>query len=88
MLKSIYIESLFGLYTYQLDIMPDGSEPIRFITGPNGYGKTTILRILHSIYTCNITSIHIWFKRNKIKTNSTFCKRITKFGNSTQYISM
>ena len=30
MLKSIYIESLFGLYTYQLDIMPVGSEPIRF----------------------------------------------------------
>lgn len=57
MLKSIYIESLFGLYTYQLDIMPDGSEPIRFITGPNGYGKTTILRILHSIYTCNIKSL-------------------------------
>lgn len=52
MLSSIYIESLFGVYTYTLDLKPE-QMPCRFITGPNGYGKTTILNLLNALYTGN-----------------------------------
>lgn len=51
MLKSFYIKSLFGLYTYKLDLESEsGGNSIKFITGPNGYGKTTILNILEALY--------------------------------------
>lgn len=46
MLQEIDIKSLFGLYSYHLEI-----KQIRFITGPNGYGKTTILRLIEYVYT-------------------------------------
>lgn len=49
MLKEIQIEDLYGLYSYNLTML-SGEEPIRFITGPNGYGKTTILNILNSVF--------------------------------------
>ncbi|MCD8312963.1 MAG: ATP-binding protein, partial [Bacteroidales bacterium] len=59
MLQSIYIKNLFGLYTYTIDLKPDAK--IRFITGPNGYGKTTILNALEDVFTGdfkNLVKIH------------------------------
>ena len=56
MLSSIYIESLFEVYTYTLDLKPD-EACFRFITGPNGYGKTTILNMLNALYAGNITAL-------------------------------
>lgn len=56
MLKSISVESLFDIYSYSLDLKPDDSK-VRFITGPNGYGKTTILNILDAIYNCDWSSL-------------------------------
>lgn len=53
MLKTIYIESLFDTYTYTLDLKSD-EMPFCFITGPNGYGKTTILNLLNTLYTGNL----------------------------------
>lgn len=50
MLKSLYIENLFGLYSYHLPFDADGTSSIKFITAPNGYGKTTILNIIYSFY--------------------------------------
>ena len=52
MLKAISVDSLFDIYSYTLDLRPDDSK-VRFITGPNGYGKTTILNILDAVYSCN-----------------------------------
>ena len=43
--KSISIANLFGLYSYNIDFNDIGNN-ITLITGPNGYGKTTILQIL------------------------------------------
>ncbi len=52
MLISISISKLFTLYSYYLDLKTDESK-VCFITGPNGYGKTSILNILHNIYSRN-----------------------------------
>lgn len=49
MLKNITIINLFYLYDYKLDLSTGNNVPT-FITGPNGYGKTTILKILDSLY--------------------------------------
>lgn len=49
MLHRFKICGLYGLYNY--DLCFDNSEHhIIFITGPNGYGKTTILKIIDAIY--------------------------------------
>ncbi len=56
MLKTIFIESLFDIYTYTLDLQPEAA-PFRFITGPNGYGKTTILNILNALYTGDLDTL-------------------------------
>lgn len=48
MLHSIKIEKLFGRFNYELSIPKEG---ILIITGPNGYGKTTILRLINDF--CN-----------------------------------
>lgn len=46
MLKSFIIEGLYGLFTYQLTFR----KGVFIITGPNGFGKTTILRCINDIY--------------------------------------
>lgn len=48
MLKTIKITKLFGRFDYRLDFSDEG---IMIITGPNGYGKSTILRIINNF--CN-----------------------------------
>ena len=48
MLKSIKITKLFGRFDYELSLSNEG---IMIITGPNGYGKSTILRIINNF--CN-----------------------------------
>jgi predicted ATP-binding protein involved in virulence len=50
MLKTIRIEKLFNLFNYTIDLNQNG---ITILTGPNGYGKTTILRMIHAISTKN-----------------------------------
>lgn len=44
--KSITIQGLFSTFDYKLS-WNDESEEIMLLTGPNGYGKTTILKILY-----------------------------------------
>ncbi len=50
MLKTVNIHSLFGFYSYSLPLINSSNNTISFITGPNGYGKTTILRIIDFLY--------------------------------------
>ena len=47
-MRRIRIHGLHGLYNYDYTI-PD-NQNVSVITGPNGYGKTTILNILNSIF--------------------------------------
>lgn len=53
MLHSLYIESLFDIYTYDIDLTDTDGKGLKFITSPNGYGKTTILNIIHALYSKN-----------------------------------
>lgn len=50
MLQYVNINSLFGLYSYDLDFLDTEDFPVKFITGTNGYGKTTILALINALY--------------------------------------
>lgn len=48
MIKTIKITNLFDRFNYKLDFSPEG---IMILTGPNGYGKSTILKLIDAF--CN-----------------------------------
>lgn len=50
-LKKISVNKLFGLLSYTINL--ENSDTI-IITGPNGYGKTMLLKIIHNILNRNI----------------------------------
>lgn len=49
MLVEINIKRLFSLYDYQINLLDSGNCKIHFLTSPNGYGKTTILEMIHAL---------------------------------------
>jgi predicted ATP-binding protein involved in virulence len=51
MIKELKIYGLFDLYDYDIELKKDG---ITILTGPNGYGKTTILKIILAISKLNL----------------------------------
>jgi len=51
MLKKIKIEKLFNTFDYEINFNEKG---LTILTGPNGYGKTTILNIINSLYKNNL----------------------------------
>ena len=56
MLSKIFIEGLYGLHSYELDLHPE-KNPYLFVTGPNAYGKTSLLRMLSSLYNLDFRSL-------------------------------
>jgi len=46
-IKEIGISRLFGLFNHEIPMKM--SDRVTIITGPNGYGKTTILRLVDSL---------------------------------------
>jgi predicted ATP-binding protein involved in virulence len=54
MIASLSIEGLFGKFDYDITLKKDG---VTILSGPNGYGKSTILRILEAISKGNFLSI-------------------------------
>lgn len=51
MLKNITIKGLFDQFNYKIDLKDEG---ITILTGPNGYGKTTILKIIYAFAIKNL----------------------------------
>lgn len=51
-LLSFGVNKLFGSFCYNFDVPPD--RDIFLLTGPNGYGKTTILTILNELANRNL----------------------------------
>ena len=48
-ISRLQIKNLYDHYNYDIDFNNEEKEQITILTGPNGYGKTTILRILNSL---------------------------------------
>ncbi len=57
MLQKIAIKNLLNQFDYELILSHDENDRIRFISGPNGYGKTCILRIINSLYCANYDAL-------------------------------
>jgi predicted ATP-binding protein involved in virulence len=47
-LQTIEIQKLFGQFDYKIELSE--TDGITILTGPNGYGKTTVLNIIHSLF--------------------------------------
>lgn len=70
-MKSIEIKKLFGRFDYKINLEPN----LIIITGPNGFGKSTILKILHNLtqgilglsffYTVEFASIKVTLSSKK-----------------------
>lgn len=81
-LKKISVEKLFGLLNYTITL--ENSDTI-IITGPNGYGKTMLLKIIDNILKHNIdfffslhfTQISLEFNNSKIKLDKQKNKSIS-----------
>ncbi len=54
MIKRIFIEQLYDKYDYDINISE--SQSVTILTGPNGYGKTTILKAINHLFACDF-----WF---------------------------
>ena len=48
LLNKIEIKGLFGHYSYDLPLCDSQRKDICFLTGPNGYGKSTILQLVYA----------------------------------------
>ena len=51
MIKAIEVKKLFGRFDYYIATKADG---ITIITGPNGFGKSTILQIINALSNGNL----------------------------------
>lgn len=72
--KEIYISNLFGLFNHKIDF--NLNERITIIHGPNGFGKTILLKFINSFFNKTYTIFHeIPFDEFFIKfTNNTILK--------------
>ena len=51
MIDQISIVQLFGRFDYTIELK---NRPMTILTGPNGYGKSTILSIIEAVNSCNL----------------------------------
>lgn len=73
-ISRLQIKKLYDQYNYDIDFNNEEKEQITILTGPNGYGKTTILRILNSLnpkslyyfYVIKFNEIIISFDNNTV----------------------
>ncbi|MBF1525846.1 MAG: AAA family ATPase [Prevotella pallens] len=73
-ISRLQIKNLYDQYNYDIDFNSEEKEQITILTGPNGYGKTTILQILKSLdpkslyyfYIIKFSEIIIFFDNNTI----------------------
>lgn len=56
-LNRIVIKGLYGHYTYDLPLRAGQRKKICFLTGPNGYGKTTILDLVKAFLRADVKTL-------------------------------
>ena len=57
MLTKIIVKQLFGLYDYDIDLKNDDGSMAKFVTAPNGYGKTTLLDFVYGVMTAEYAQL-------------------------------
>ena len=60
MITNFRIKGLFGQFDYELDFTNVDGEKIKFLTGPNGYGKTTILSMINALFSRNTVDYKVF----------------------------
>ena len=50
MLEKMTVKGLLHQFSYELDFTNENGPAVKYITGPNGFGKTTILKLLVALY--------------------------------------
>lgn len=73
MLEKVSIAGLFGRFNYDIEMKSSG---VTIITGPNGYGKSTILKIISAMWQRNIN----FFALLDFESISITCSDNKKFG--------
>jgi predicted ATP-binding protein involved in virulence len=58
LLKSLRITKLYGAFSYNIEF--DSEDNFYILTGFNGYGKTTILNMLHAL--CHIDELYYFYE--------------------------
>ncbi len=80
MLKRIIIKKLFDLFDYTIELKEEG---ITILTGPNGYGKTTVLKILDALASKNgLFFIRLLFKEITLEFNEQEIVSLRKKGDN------
>lgn len=77
MIRKLSIKGVFGLYDYEISFENDSN--VKVITGPNGYGKTTLLSAINHLYKGDF-----WFFYYLIFDEFTIC--IVNYNNNCQEI--
>lgn len=57
MLEKMTIKGLLRQFSYELDFTNENGPSVKYITGPNGFGKTSILKLLVALYSTDWKSI-------------------------------
>lgn len=64
MLNKVQILGLFGMYNYTIDLWESSKKGLLFMTGPNGMGKSTVLRLINALYNKDFATLcEIEYKR-------------------------
>lgn len=50
MLEKMTVKGLLHQFNYELNLTNENGPAVKYITGPNGFGKTTILKLLVALY--------------------------------------
>ena len=79
LISKLQIEGLYDLYNYDITLDNERENQIAILTGPNGYGKTTILKILSSLKSKSLYYFYvIKFREIKISFNDASILNITQ----------
>ena len=70
MINRLQINGLFGRFDYDLDF----DRPVTILTGPNGFGKSTVLRMIEGLgngdinlfFNLDYSSVNVWFDNEQI----------------------
>lgn len=78
-IKNINVKGLFGVFNHEISMFVD--DRITIIHGPNGFGKTTILKMVDALFNSRFYSLStIPFKEFKVIFDNESIIKVTKSG--------